>query len=66
MNTYRSKNAELMYMQLLEQPQLNILGRSPSNEHQFLYEEERINIINSKNKLEVEGIYMEDIISVFK
>ena len=51
----------------VEQPQLYILGRCPSNEQQLLYREERINdIINSKKKLEIEGIYIEDIILVFK
>ena len=51
----------------VEQLQLYILGRCPSNEHQLVHGEKRINdIINSKNKLETEGIYIEDIISVLK
>ena len=51
----------------VEQPQLYIIGRCPSNEQQLLYGEERINdILNSKSKLEIEGIYIEDIIRVFK
>ena len=50
-----------------EQPQLHILGRCPSNEQQLLYGEKKISfIINSKNKLETEAIYIEDIIRVFK
>ena len=44
----------------VEQPQLYILGRCPSNEQQLLYEEKRINdIINLRNKLEIEGIYIQ-------
>ena len=44
-----------------------VLGRCPSNEQQLLYGEERINdTINSKKKLEIKGIYIEDIIRVFK
>ena len=51
----------------VEQPQLYILGRCSSNEQQLLYGEERINdIINSKEKLEIKGIYIEDVIHVFK
>ena len=50
-----------------ELPHLYIWGRCPSNEQQLLYGEERINdILNSKSKLEIEGIYIEDIIRVFK
>ena len=50
----------------VEQQQLYILGRCLSNEQQLLYGEERINdIINSKEKLEIKGIYIEDIIRVF-
>ena len=44
----------------VEQLQLYILGRCPSNEQQLLYGEKRINdIINLGNKLEIEGIYIQ-------
>ena len=67
-NEYLQKyKCRIDVQETVEQPQLHILGRCPSNEQQLLYGEKRISdIINSKNKLETEAIYIEYIVRVFK
>lgn len=51
----------------VEQPELYIFARCPSNDQQLLYSEIRINDINLATKeIEINGIQFKDIIRIFK
>ena len=67
MNTYRSTNAELMHMKLLNNHKHNCTYYEDALLTSISTSEERINdFINSKDKLEFKGIYIEDIIGVLE